>query len=485
MKKRIFKVFSVFFYEKLKEKFLKVKLLKNPNLLKSPRIIFIGLTLSVVIVGGLAYLNGTVSATAVYQNGQPIGFVSSIEEGEELINTLLTHSGESLGQVAKTHDQIDYKQQRVKKGILLEQRLSEKTLEGLINTYVEGYSLEVEGERIAILSSKEELEKVLSSYQEYFTKPSENNKISSVEFSEDIAKNPVEVQPEEISLSDDVLNRLIEGKKTSREYIAQANDSWWLIARKNDMKTKEVLASNPGMTEDSTVQIGQKINLVSVEPYLTVMSKGIATEIETIPFDVTTKTDYSLASGQTVVKQEGSDGNKAVTYSYVRKNGQNLEKNVLEESITQQPVSQIVAKGPSVVPVTVAYSASRGSGKVSGLSWPLQGRINSYYGYRWGSFHTGIDIDGDQGDPYTAAASGKVIAAGWSGGYGNMLTLDHGNGVVTRYAHSSKLLVSVGQQVSKGQTIGLVGSTGRSTGPHLHFEVLVNGDTVNPSNYLP
>lgn len=477
-----------FNFKELKENFLKIPNNKPSHRsipLKSPKVIAGSLTLVILIIGGTIYYNGTTSAAAVLLNGQQIGFVSTAEEGKKLVETLLVKTGEPLGQVAKTHDQIEYQNLRVKKGNLLEQNLSEQKLERLISTYVEGYSLNIGDESIAILSSKEELEQVLKSYQEHYTKPSENNKVSSVEFSENLETKPVEVQVKEIAPSEDVLNLLIEGKKTTKDYVVQSNDSWWLIARKNDMKTKEVLAGNPGMTEDSTLQIGQTVNLVSVQPYLTVISKGTYTGTETIPFDVTSKTDYSLASGQTVVKQQGSDGSKTVTYAYVQKNGQSVEKTILEETVTQKPVNQVVAKGPSRAPVTVAYSASRGSGNVSGLGWPLQGRINSYYGYRWGSFHTGLDIDGDQGDPYVAAAAGKVTAAGWSGGYGNMLTIDHGNGVVTRYAHSTKLLVSVGQQVSKGQTIGLVGSTGNSTGSHLHFEILVNGDTVNPSNYLP
>jgi murein DD-endopeptidase MepM/ murein hydrolase activator NlpD len=452
---------------------------------KSPRVIAVGVTLSLLLTSGVIYLSATTTATTIFLNGQQVGLVASADDGKKLVENILVKRGEPIGQVAKTHDKIEFKTARVKKGTPLEPQVSEEKLENLISTYIEGYELNIANERIAVLASKEEYDQVLQSYQEFYSKPSENNKISSVEFSESLSPQSVEVQPEEITPSEQVLALLKEGKKTKKEYVVQANDSWWLIARKNDMKTKEVLAGNPGKTEDSTLQIGQKINLVSVTPYLTVISKGVYTGSETIPFDVVSKTDYNVTPGQTVVKQEGSDGSKTVTYSYVQKNGINIEKTILDETITKKPVNQVISKGPSRAPVTVAYSASRGSGKISGLGWPLRGKINSYYGYRWGNFHTGIDIDGDKGDPFIAAADGKVSAAGWSGGYGYMLLIDHGNGVVTRYAHATKLLVSPGQQISKGQTIGLVGSTGNSTGSHLHFEVIVNGDTVNPLNYLP
>jgi murein DD-endopeptidase MepM/ murein hydrolase activator NlpD len=452
---------------------------------KSPKVIVGTITLSVVLASGAVYYQGTTLTTTVLLDGKQIGFVATPDEGRKFVESILYKRGETVGQVAKTHNQIEYQTLRVKKEALFEGQLSEKELENLISTYIEGYELNIANERIAVLPSKEEYELVLNTYRELYAKPSENNKISSVEFREELLTKPVEVQPEEITSKDEVLTLLKEGRKTTKEYVVQTNDSWWLIARKNDMKTKEVLAGNPGKTEDSKLQVGQKVNLVAVTPYLTVISKGVYTGTETIPFDVVSQTDYNVATGQTVVKQQGADGSKTVTYSYVQENGKNLEKTVLEETITQKPVNQIVVKGPSRAPVSVAYSASRGSGKVSGLGWPLRGRLNSYYGYRWGSFHTGLDIDGDKGDPFVAAADGKVVSAGWGGGYGNMLVLDHGNGVVTRYAHATKLLVSAGQQVSKGQTIGLVGSTGNSTGSHLHFEVIVNGDTGNPLNYLP
>jgi murein DD-endopeptidase MepM/ murein hydrolase activator NlpD len=98
--------------------------------------------------------------------------------------------------------------------------------------------------------------------------------------------------------------------------------------------------------------------------------------------------------------------------------------------------------------------------------------------------HEGIDIGASSGTPIWAAAAGTVIWSGWRGGYGNCVVVDHGNGLATLYGHSSALLVPVGQRVSQGETIALVGSTGNSTGPHLHFEVRVNGSAVDPLLYL-
>ena len=119
--------------------------------------------------------------------------------------------------------------------------------------------------------------------------------------------------------------------------------------------------------------------------------------------------------------------------------------------------------------------------------WPASGELSSPYGLRWGGsdFHPGVDIANDYGTPIVAAASGTVTAAGWnSGGYGNMVDIDHGNGIWTRYGHAEAVVVTVGETVQKGQLIAYMGSTGFSTGPHVHYEVHANGELVNPILYL-
>ncbi len=119
--------------------------------------------------------------------------------------------------------------------------------------------------------------------------------------------------------------------------------------------------------------------------------------------------------------------------------------------------------------------------------WPTTGEVTSPYGLRWGGtdFHPGIDIANDMGTPIVATADGVVEYAGWnSGGYGNMVDINHGNGLMTRYGHASQVVVSTGQQVKRGQLIAYMGSTGFSTGPHVHYEVHVNGNRVNPISYL-
>ena len=136
-----------------------------------------------------------------------------------------------------------------------------------------------------------------------------------------------------------------------------------------------------------------------------------------------------------------------------------------------------IQSGSANLPSTVTVG---GSGQ---FSWPVAGTLTSGFGFRWGRQHEGIDIAAPTGRPIGAAAAGTVIVAGWGGGYGNLVVVSHGS-ISTAYGHMSRISVSNGQQVGRGTVLGAVGSTGHSTGPHLHFEIRVNGSPQNPLNYL-
>ena len=128
--------------------------------------------------------------------------------------------------------------------------------------------------------------------------------------------------------------------------------------------------------------------------------------------------------------------------------------------------------------------APTGAASAAGFVWPVQGVITSGFGWRWGRMHEGVDLAVPNGTPVVAAKAGVVIVAGWMGGYGNLVVVDHGGGVATAYGHNTSVTVGVGQFVEQGQLIAYSGSTGHSTGPHVHFEVRINGSAVDPMGYL-
>lgn len=151
------------------------------------------------------------------------------------------------------------------------------------------------------------------------------------------------------------------------------------------------------------------------------------------------------------------------------------QESIAEED-EQELASALAAQGVINVPPGVS---------AGGWSWPTRGTVTSGFGYRWGRLHAGIDIGAPTGTPIYAARGGVVSYAGTMSGYGNIIVVDHGDGMTTRYAHQNQLAASVGQTVKVGTKIGYVGSTGNSTGPHLHFEVRINDAPQNPMGYLP
>lgn len=154
--------------------------------------------------------------------------------------------------------------------------------------------------------------------------------------------------------------------------------------------------------------------------------------------------------------------------------------------VVENPAGRVVSPDMPVLPGQDAY-LPEAPNRFEGYMWPAQGVLTSGYGWRWGRMHRGVDIAGPVGTPIYAAAPGVVVTSGWnSGGYGNLVDIRHPDGSMTRYAHNSRLMVSAGQQVRQGQQIAEMGSTGYSTGPHLHFEVHIpNQGTVNPIAMLP
>ncbi|MGH2820194.1 MAG: murein hydrolase activator EnvC family protein [Actinomycetota bacterium] len=157
---------------------------------------------------------------------------------------------------------------------------------------------------------------------------------------------------------------------------------------------------------------------------------------------------------------------------------ENRAADLKQEILAAQARSTVAPAGTAVPSQSLGTSSA-------GFIWPLNGGITSGYGYRWGGMHTGIDIDGVGGQPIVAARSGRVIMAGAYSGYGNAVIIDHGSGLSTLYGHMSGFATSSGAGVSQGQVIGYVGCTGSCTGDHLHFEVRVNGNPVDPMGYLP
>ena len=213
---------------------------------------------------------------------------------------------------------------------------------------------------------------------------------------------------------------------------------------------------------------------------LDVITVASTAEEYVVKYDTITKKDSSKKAGTEIVLTAGVNGSGQIVTKTTYLNGQVSGEPVVEDQLLAYPIDKVVLVGTKNVYITSAPQ----NASASGFKWPLaiRGVITSYWGD--GRNHKGIDIGVPIGTSIIAVKSGTVVESGYSSDYGYHVTIDHGNGVKTRYAHNSKNVVSVGDWVSAGQLIALSGNTGYSTGPHLHFEVHINGNRVNPANYI-
>lgn len=189
--------------------------------------------------------------------------------------------------------------------------------------------------------------------------------------------------------------------------------------------------------------------------------------------------------------KDGAAEKKRVIESRKKEREVVLGAAVNQRDIAERAYQELVETSRRIEQLIRSQQRSRGSETTGAMIWPYSGEITSPFGWRthpiFGTsrFHSGIDLGADYGDPIVAADGGVVIYADWMGGYGKAVIIDHGNGISTLYAHNSDLVVSEGQRIGRGQQVAYAGSTGYSTGPHLHFEVRQNGSPVNPMDYLP
>ncbi|MBS4223862.1 peptidoglycan DD-metalloendopeptidase family protein [Lederbergia citrea] len=308
------------------------------------------------------------------------------------------------------------------------------------------------------------------------TEEKDENRVVDVRMKEDIHFKEEAVQPKQVLTVDKAVKLLQEGTLEDKKHKVKEGEAIERIAASYDLTTKEILKLNEGLTADGILQIGQEINTVVTEPLVHVVVEREMYEEEAVPFEREVIEDSSMPKGDTKEKQTGKNGTSGFTYKVIEQNGEQTSKKTIKEETIEKPVKQIVVKGTKVIP-------SRGTGK---FTWPANGGyVSSKMGMRWGKLHKGIDIAGPSNYTIKAADHGIVVSAGWNnGGYGNKIVIDHQNGYQTIYAHLKSISVSAGQKVEKGSAIGIMGSTGDSTGIHLHFEVYKNGSMQNPLNYF-
>lgn len=448
--------------------------------LKGSKGLRIGVLLTIMLITVIFFTNPAPSATMLLVDGQSIGFVTDENQVQVVIDTLKKDLTQELGITISgfaeklTYD-IDTKTKEAE--ILTNEELG-TLLKDKLDWLGESFAITINDNPMLYLATEEEANKVLGEVKNYYMPQGQDKlTIEDISFVEDVKILPAKRLVDNLKESQDAVELMIKGLDKIVQHKVKKGDSLWLIAHTNNMTIEKLREINPEVSGDF-LKPGQVLNLVKWEPLVTVKSTYSVTQEEKIPFKTVYESASSLWRGQQRVKQAGTYGSREVTYRVTKSNGQEVERDTLLEKILTEPITKVVLNGTKVM------VASRGDGGSGELAWPIRGRLTSMYGRRGREIHTGLDIDGLTGDPVFAAEDGVVLHSGWLGRYGNLVIIDHGRGLTTRYGHLSSTKVSIGQKVTRGSLIGLCGSTGRSTGSHVHFEVRVNDVHKDPLRYL-
>ncbi len=343
------------------------------------------------------------------------------------------------------------------------------------------YQLMVNGEKWFTVSNKDSLEKILDEYKKsYLVNIDKKARVKKIAFSQKLEIVEVEVKPEEIVTLKAAKERVYALETEAVGIEIKKGDNFWNLSKAYNITADQLEILNPDVDPDKIFP-GDKLIVKAVNPVLDVIVELENTVVESIPFKNEYRKVNTLLKNQKKIIKEGIEGLKEVSYNITLCNGYQNSLEVKTEKVLKEPANAIIQLGTR----TTVFKGSRiNYGVVQGK------RISSLYGYRIHPitgrrrFHEGLDIAANHGNNVYAYTDGRVVEAGWNGGYGNCILINHGNGFKTRYAHLSRIDVRVGQKVQTGAKIGAVGSTGNSTGSHLHFEVIKYGQTKNPLNYI-
>ena len=392
--------------------------------------IFAAFAVLVVVIAASVVLIQSSTAYEYSYHGKLLGTARSVDDVYRTIDVL----GDKLSKATGANVSLDVERDMTFNKVV-GFNLDVDTDEDILNTItymkdlqVEAYVICVDDEETVILESESVAKELLSEIQNEYAAASTGAVIDEVSYDQ-----KVEIRPSYCLLG----------------------DIW------NRSDAKKVLQGNKEGTD---------------EPLITIRSTETATYTEAVAYDVQYIDNASLYEGETEIKSQGSEGTDLIVATVERVNGQEVARTVVSTTRITEPVAEVQYRGTKPIPATQGTGA---------FQYPLASyTISSYFGMRWGTLHTGVDLAAPMGSKIDASDGGTVTFAGWKGSYGYLVIISHGGLFETYYAHCSKILVSVGENVYQGQNIALVGSTGYSTGPHCHFEVRYNGTPNNPLNYL-
>lgn len=449
-------------------------------------------------------INHTFEIFHVYQDGQLIGSVDTKEQVDQLIideQLELANNNPGINMVLDTGE-LTYESETAYK-LYADTEATLERLEQAFTSHAAGVAVVVDGKTLGIVKDEAAASNILARIQsEYAPSLANSNRatrsieslsynaneekqsqdatatdeqgtsITEVSFVEDVAVKDVNIEPSQIVDEESLYQSIIEGSTKPTKYTIQKGDSISVIAHKFDISEEVIYENNPWIVGDK-ITAGDELDLTVRMPEITVRVTEQNIEMEEIAIPIEYVKNNELPEGQTKTIQTGSVGSQKLVYNIVKENGYTVSEKLVSKEVVTEAVPTIIEKGTMVV-------AGVGTGT---FSYPVRNyTITSKYGSRWGRSHEGIDMTGNK--TIMAADAGVVEFAGTKNGYGNAIIINHKNGFKTLYGHLKSYSVSKGDKVAKGDSIGIMGNTGRSTGVHLHFEIIKNGSQVNPLSYL-
>lgn len=436
--------------------------------------IFAGTVIVLILIASFANF---VTGYEYAYNDRTLGIVKEQEDVTllvDVVNQQLSKEHEALITIDKTQD-ITFKRVFIINKEVDDQEKVLRRLTYMQDLTAKGYGIYIDGTRVGIMSKKEEADRVLNRVLNNYLSQSEETEYESITFGEKVEIKEIDTKLGRMENVDDVVNKILTGGRRTDVHIVEAGETFAAVAEKHGISQSQLKESNPEV-DVTQLEVGETLYLSEEVSMVKVQTVEITTYIEDIPHITTYQDDSNIWKGETTTKIAGADGQREVVAKIVRNNGKEAAKMILEENLINEPVTALILVGTKPLPPL------KGTGE---LVYPVSGyKLTSTFGMRWGRMHSGVDLAAPTGTKIRAADGGTIILAGYNGELGYCIEIDHGGNRTTVYGHCSKLYVSVGDQVYQGQHIADVGSTGRSTGSHLHFEVRELGVAKNPLSYL-
>ena len=434
----------------------------------------------IIVILGIGYAGYAINEANsrgfhVYVGTEKIG--TTREEGD--IETIVEFLKADLSNTYKADivldKEITFEPTHVKESEILSNLDFNQILKSKLSFLVAAHSLVIDGEEIGTVKTLDQAEMILDAVKEPFIlNEDENKSIKEVSLLEDVKIMDKQISFNQLVEPNLLIEKIQDGGEEKKVHTVEVGENYWTIGAIYGLNPYDIETANPDK-DQFKLQPGDQINLIMAKSLLTVSTVEEIQYIEEIDYEVIVETDDSKFTNEKTIKVQGERGTKKIVADEIKHNGIKIDSEILSEEIIKEPINQVIVKGTKEVPKTAATGS---------LAMPTRGRISSSYGARWGRTHRGLDIAAPTGTAINAADGGTVTFSGYKNSFGYMIEINHGNGLVTRYAHCSKLLVNKGEKVYKGQHIAKVGNTGNSTGPHLHLEVLKNGVHQNPSKYV-